>query len=381
MKRVLFVVHALNVGGVGTVLTNIANGLAKKGYEITIAVTSDKIEGANKLLPQIELKHKDEPQPFALKKMLYIRNFFESGMWSRRKAPNKLYKYFVGNEKEYDIEIAFFFGRPLKVVFGSPNKQSKKILWIHTDYKYGAEKGFLSGFANSNDALEAYLFFDDVVCVSKGVKQSFEEVIGRRKRVKVIHNINDLDRIKRLSVQDNHKERQCFTFVCVGRLSAEKGVIRLLESARRLKQENYLFELWIVGDGLERNNLERYADEYNMRSQVHFWGNQTNPYSYIAKADILVCPSECEAYGLVIAEAFILGKPVISTDCVGPRELLDNGKYGLLVENNMDGVYNGMKQVLDNRSVLEHYSLMAQQRQFFFEKEDIIGEIEKVFFE
>lgn len=381
MKKVLFVVHALNIGGVGTVLTNVANGLAQKGYEITIAVTSDKIAGAKNLLPQIELKYKDEPKHCFLKKMLYIRNFFESGMWSRRKAPNKLYNYFVGNEKQYDIEIAFFFGRPLKVVFGSPNKRSKKILWIHTDYKYGVGRGYLSGFKDSKDALRAYHFFDEVVCVSNGVRKSFEEEIGRTNHIKVIHNINDINAIKRLSSQDNDVKKQSFTFVCVGRLSVEKGVIRLLESAKRLKQENYTFEIWIIGDGLERQNLEHYVEEYHMSSYVHFFGNQVNPYPYIAKADILVCPSECEAYGLVIAEAFILGKPVISTDCVGPRELLDEGEYGLLVENNVNGIYNGMKQILDSKANLEHYSLMANQRKQFFEQEDVIKEIEVLFFE
>ncbi len=381
MGKVLFVVHALNIGGVGTTLTNIANNLAQRGHEITIVVASDKIDGARNLSPQINLKHKDEPKHVLLKRVLYIRNFFESGMWSRRKKACKLYDYFVGKQEKYDVEVAFFFGRPLKIVYGTRNRQSRKILWIHTDYKYGAERGYLSGFKDTDEALSAYRFFDKVVCVSKGVKQSFEEVIGRTDRIEIVHNINNLETIKKMSLQSNDIERKCFTFVYVGRLSSEKGVIRLLESTRRLKEENYLFELWIVGDGAERECLERYVQEYHMDACVHFLGNQTNPYSYMAKADMLVCPSECEAYGMVIAEAFILGKPVISTDCVGPRELLADGEYGLLVENNADGIYNGMKQILNNKHDFEHYSMKANQRKVFLEQEDIIKEIETIFFE
>lgn len=379
MKKILFVVHALNIGGVGTVLTNIANVLIQRGHDVTIAVTSDKIVGAKNLVPQIKLIYKEEPEFTFFKKIPYIRNFFETGMWSVRRTPQQLYQYFVGKREKYDIEIAFFFGRPLKVVYGSNNIHSKKFLWVHSDYKYGPRKAYLSGFVREEDALAAYESFDYIVCVSNGVKKSFEEVIGRNEDIEVIYNINDVRKIRELSTQDTACKRNCFTFVYVGRLSSEKGVKRILEASRELQEDNFKFEVWIIGDGPEREKIENYVKQYELDSYVRILGAQENPYPYMREADVLVCPSECEAYGLTIAEAIILDTPVISTDCVGPRELLKDGKYGLLVSNSMQGVYEGMKNFLEQRETFAHYCQMANERKSLLEPEGIIDDIEKLF--
>lgn len=376
MKKILFVTHSFGIGGVETALTNLANELYKKGYDITIAVTSDNLTGADNLLPGIKLKHKDEPQFKLFKKIPYVRNFYESGMWSRRKSPQKLYKFFVGADEKYDVEIAFFFGRPLKAVYGSLNRKAKKILFIHSDYKQTGE-GVFMGFYDKESAKIAYNFFDKVICVSNGVKRSFKETIGREKDVEVIYNINDCKKIKNLALEKTDMEHKRFTFVCVSRLSAEKGIIRVLESAEKLNREGFSFDVWIVGDGADRAALIDYADK-NALENVTFLGNKDNPYPYIANADILVCSSSAEAYGLSVAESFILEKPVIVTDCVGPRELVGNGEYGILVENSSEGVYIGMKKVLTDKNCFEHYCKKAAERSDFFDSDKLINDIERV---
>ena len=71
-----------------------------------------------------------------------------------------------------------------------------------------------------------------------------------------------------------------------------------------------------------------------------------NPYPLMDKMDLFVCSSRAEGYSLVIAEAMILGLPVISTNCAGPKELLDNGNYGMIVENHDEALYEGINNII-----------------------------------
>ena len=71
-------------------------------------------------------------------------------------------------------------------------------------------------------------------------------------------------------------------------------------------------------------------------------------------------------------------KPTIATNCVGPREILDGGEYGLLVDNDGDSVYSGMKTFLTDCSAVAHYKEKAKARAEFFEEERIINELENI---
>lgn len=375
-KKVLMVVHSWGIGGVRTTVTNLSNALYKRGYDVTVAVTSNKVLKPDDLLPEIKFFAKEERQSKIFSKLPYFKHFWGSGMWSTRQPPQKLYKHFIGNEK-YDIEIAQFFGRPLKVVYGSPNKNSKKIAWIHSDFAYGETKGFLSAFKTSEEAITAYKSFDAVICASEGVKDSFEKEIGRKDNNFVLYNLNDRAKIKALAEEEVDVKKEKFTFVFVGRLSEEKGVTRLLSCVKKLNADGFDFDCWIVGDGAEKQLADSFVKE-NSLTNVRLLGQQKNPYPYIKRADVLVLPSKAEAYGLSLAEALILHTPCLATDCVGPRDILDGGKYGLLTANDEESIYKGMKKLLSDGELLFHYREMAKQRASFFEEEKIISELEKI---
>ncbi|MBQ8394092.1 MAG: glycosyltransferase [Clostridia bacterium] len=374
-KKILMVVHAWGIGGVRTSTINLANALHEKGYELTIVTTSNKFDGRGELHPNIRLIVKEEKQSRFLRKLPYFRNFFEPGMWSTRQSPKKLYRHFIGKE-QFDVEIAQFFGRPLKVVYGSPNGASKKLLWIHSDFSYGNNKGYLSCFKHKEEAIKAYHAFDVAVSASKGVKESFEKAIGRKKNNEVIYNLNNTKRILELADKDILKKEK-FTFVFVGRLSSEKGVMRLLRSVKKLNDEGFDFDCWIVGDGEERTQAERFIVENEMVN-VTMFGQQQNPYPYIKQADFLVLPSKAEAYGLSLSEALILHTPALATDCVGPKEILNDGEYGLLVKNTDESIYEGMKAVLKDNKLVDFYRENAKERAAFFQEERILEQIERI---
>lgn len=142
----------------------------------------------------------------------------------------------------------------------------------------------------------------------------------------------------------------------IGRLSEEKGVDRLIRVCSRLKKNRYNFQLWVLGEGKERRNLEKIIEENNLSEYVKLLGFISNPYPYIKLADILVCPSRYEGLSTVVTEGLILGKAVVTTQCSGMKELLGDSEYGIITENSEQGLYYGLKKMLDAPGTISELS-------------------------
>ena len=168
------------------------------------------------------------------------------------------------------------------------------------------------------------------------------------------------------------------TIASVGRIVDAKGYDRLINVAEKLNANGLDYDLWIIGDGSEREKLQEIVHQKNLKN-VQFLGSQANPYKYMKQADLYVCSSRYEGYNLTVAEALILGVPVLSTNCTGPCEILDDGNYGVIVENGEEGLYTGIKDLLSNPDKLAYYKQKAIERKDFFNEEKIIGEIEELF--
>lgn len=131
----------------------------------------------------------------------------------------------------------------------------------------------------------------------------------------------------------------------IGRLSPEKGFDLLVDAVREQKGVT----CWLVGEGGEETALRARAGD-----NVVFQGWQDDALPFIASADIIVVPSREESFGLVILEAWSQGKPVIATDCDGPRELIREGETGLLVpKENPQALWEAIQR-LHNDPGLRH---------------------------
>ena len=195
-----------------------------------------------------------------------------------------------------------------------------------------------------------------------------------------IYNPIDTDIILHGAKQPiNFTPSSSFKIVTVGRLVPQKGFDRLIRIVGKLKRKGKNVELYIIGEGTERKNMERIILEENIKNDVHLMGFLKNPYSLMAKMDLFVCSSLAEGYSLVIAEAMTIGLPVISTDCAGPKELLGNGKYGMLVENNLDALYKGLFQVINSPTLLEELKLKSLEKRKILGIKDTMNQIEQLF--
>ena len=110
------------------------------------------------------------------------------------------------------------------------------------------------------------------------------------------------------------------------------------------------------------DTLEKYVESHDMQSYVALPGFSENPYQEMSESDLFVCSSRAEGFSLVIAEAMVLGIPVVSTYCSGPNELLQEGKFGMLVENSEEGLYQGLKFLLDDQTELDRLGELALSR-------------------
>ncbi|MBO4693988.1 MAG: glycosyltransferase [Clostridia bacterium] len=371
--RILFILPSLRLGGLERAQVALANALVSRGYKVTIIILSNTNDLKDELDSRVEVIYKpDKPHKF-MKSVPYIRHkLYDDGMWETRATPKTLYKYYVGNKK-YDVEIGFFRGLSVKIISGSTNKDSRKIAWVHSDFKHCG--GVTNNFKSLEDTKYAYSKYQKIVCVSKQAEDSFNEIIGFHDKTTVIYNMLPTDRILEKSKETIDIKKEKFTILSVGHSINVKGFDRLLEAVKRLNGDGFDFDLWLVGYGEDEDKLKEYAKE-NKLNNVKFLGFQKNPYKYMKNADLYVCSSRYEGFNLTVAEALFLETPVISTDCTGPREILADGKYGVLVDNSTEGLYNGIYSILKNKGLLDTYKNKAILRKPFFDERKILGEIE-----
>lgn len=173
---------------------------------------------------------------------------------------------------------------------------------------------------------KAYRQSAAVVAVSREVADAAVKYYGLPADVPaVIANPVDQDAVISQSeeVIGFEKREGRITLVCVGRMTAEKGQRVLIEAIAELESRDDLpaLEVWLIGDGVLRTELETLARQALSRHQIQFVGHQANAPAWIAKADALVLPSLFEGMPNVVLEAMTIGVPVIATRAGGTVEL------------------------------------------------------------
>ncbi|WP_348760953.1 glycosyltransferase [uncultured Salinisphaera sp.] len=206
-----------------------------------------------------------------------------------------------------------------------------------------------------------YNRLDHVVAVSHGVAQDLIDVVGvDPQRVKVIYNPSAPCELRELAERPcPHAwfgEDQPPNLLAVGRLSPEKRFDVLLDAVAAIASKP---RLTILGEGSLRDALSSQARRLGLTERLSMPGWTDNPYPYINRASVFVLCSQAEGFSLALVEAMACGTPVVALDCPhGPREILDNGRYGALVPlNDVSALSHAITQALSNppdRSLLMH---------------------------
>jgi len=380
VKKMLIVAGKIYGGGAERVLVDLINGLDEHEYDITLyTMTKDNFEksGIGRAVDYRTVYESAEDFSGFKRFFKKLRNKFLNAVYSKCSAKTFYKKVF---KEKYDVELAAIEGYTTRIVSGSTNPDSNKIAWLHTDLETNHWSGL--AFRDDNEEAQAYRSFDTVICVTENVRRILHQKFGGDIKTAVISNPIKKDNI--LSLADKgecitQKKSDALRIVFLGRLQEEKGADRLLEAHKRLIDEGKKIELIMIGDGCDMDKLRDFVDVNGLKDSVYMPGYLDNPYIYMKTADLFVCPSRAEGFGLVLVEAMILDLPVISTDCAGPDEILDGGKYGMIVENSTDGIYNGIKEFVENPSLLNEYSALSKERRKYYGYDESIRKFTQVF--
>ena len=159
--------------------------------------------------------------------------------------------------------------------------------------------------------------------------------------------------------------RQAKVLTYVGRLSGEKGVPVLLESLHLLKQQNYDFQLNLLGDGDARQALEQLVREKGLANNVRFAGfvDQTTIVDTLSNSDIFVLPSFAEGIPVALMEAMAMGVPVIATYVGGVAELVIDKVTGLVTyPSDREGLARAIATYIDDETLCKQIADNAREK-------------------
>lgn len=366
MKKVLFLIHDMGQGGAEKVLVNLVNNMDDSKFDITVMTLFDC--GENRQFLDSRIKYQTW-----CKKMIpgnsHLMKMF---------SPEQLHKLII--KEHYDIEIAYLEGPCARVISGCQDESTKLVGWIHIEL-HGAERA-AEGFRSVREAKMCYRRFQKIVCVSQTVKEVFCNALKVKVPYQVLYNTNESEKILKMaleSVDDIRFPESEVKIVGIGKLLKNKGFDRILRITKRLLDEGYKIHFYILGNGAERDNLLKYVNDNHLNKKVTFLGYQLNPYKYVARCDLFVCASYAEGFSTAATEALIVGTPVCTVEVSGMKEMLgENNEYGLVVENNDEALYQGIKRFFDEPGLLEHYTKQAEIRGKDFSTEKTVRKVEKM---
>jgi len=343
MKKILITAKAMNSGGVEVSLLNLLNEL-KKYNDLDITVLLEKKYGEYLAdIPQTikvkELQYTNELYSYILFPMKDMKKYISKNkliLYYLLKLKYKIYKKLGKNfedkillkkvkpeTEKYDLVIDFHgYGYFMSKYVSKKIDAKKKVMFIHDEK--------MEWLQNINSYMNNYNKF---YCVSNSVKNKFDKNYPQyADRSDIFYNIIPIEKILELAEEDinikNDKEK--ISILTIGRLEYQKGYDLLIKIAKKLKQDEEDFIWYIIGTGSLKNEINQLIIKEHLEKNVIILGMKKNPYPYLKNCDIYVQPSRHEGYGIAIAEARCLNKPIISTDIECIREQIQNNKTGIL---------------------------------------------------
>lgn len=377
-KKILIRIGSLRHGGAEKVLTTFLQNLSEEKYEIDLLLNLYSGKYLKEIPDWIKIYYLNHGEMITTNRLQDIpqkafRVVFQKIL---KMFPELLYR-FILKGKKYDIEFAAIHGMRDEIL-NSPQKSSKKIVWIHNDLRK-------TEFHDYTDAeIRKFFGFDKIMVISEHIQKDFENQAGNEEELKKIVRIyNPLDTEEILTKAELGQSQFPFNdsvpiFVSVGTVFPQKGFDRLLKVHKKLLEEGFDHRILILGDGYDFENVKRLKNELEVDETAIMLGFMDNPYPYIKSADFFVLSSRYEGFPTVLYEAITLGKPIVATDVSGVREMLNEGELGLIVENSEEGIYGGMKRMLTEPELAKTYQNKILNFTHPFSLENSVKKIEEI---
>lgn len=376
--KVLFRHRSMEMGGVEKVLLSMLNNLDRNKFDISLCLNLNQGELRNTIpsfIPTTILARgkEDFPKNKILNKLCLILRGLKLALY--RKFPFIVDQFILKNEA--DIEIATGYTM-FSDVLNSSNKKSKKIGWFHSDITFPKLQPIVPQLLNQIPQFDYFIF---------GSQQAKDIMIKTYPKVQLPPHQVILNAIPMEELKEKAKtfspdfETTSPIFVSVGRLHSRKGHHKLLEAHAKLLKDGFLHQVIVIGDGEERETLTQRIHQLGVQSSFLLLGALLNPYPYIKNADFFIMPSESEGWPLVIADALILQKPIISTQVGGIPEMITHKKNGFLTQYDTQSLYEAMKEFLTNQSLISHIQENLKESEKQFDNQKIFQSVERILIE
>ncbi|WP_234110741.1 glycosyltransferase [Chryseobacterium sp. R2A-55] len=348
-KKLLFVIPSLEIGGAEKSLVNLLTALDYQLYEIDLLLLSRQNELLKDIPKNVNVIFPGENYFIftsgifsAMMKFLFKGNF---GLLSYRllysiylkvyaKNKNKAEQYSwkflrksIGLEnKIYEAAIGYLEKTSIYLVVDSVCAK-KKIGFIRANYEFfNLDKTFDSKYFAKLDAL----------CANglKSLEILKKNFASHNINIQLVYNITPVKKIMEMSKEQTGFEKSEIDIISVGRLHPQKGYDLSIETSKILKERNFDFKWYVLGEGSQRSTLEKKIVESSVQENFILLGAKDNPYSYIRQCDIFVQSSLYEGRSNTLIEAKLLCKPIIVTNFESASELIENGTNGFICERN-----------------------------------------------
>lgn len=357
-KKIIFVTKALWIGGIETALVNLLNYFDYEKYDVTLLVLHAELDMKEQVNPKCRVMIADRERTYSFDEEYPYKRLFhltertehpskihQAMMWTVpmiRWIENRLYiRYIRKMMKNEHFDTAVIYSDAVAEVGVRAINADKYIMFYH----HGAMRH------EYHDEI-AYKKCEKIIAVSNNQAEELKKYVPKAKnKIIVIHNLTDVDGIRRKALQETMEnfDDTKFNIVSVGRVSREKGMDIAVKVCARLVQDGFEnIRWWIVGDGPAMKEVQDTIAETGMEKYVKLVGMKDNPYPYIGQADLYVQPSRFESFGLTIAEALALGKKVIATDTMGARENLIDTDYGVVCPNGIHEMARVIESEIEN---------------------------------
>lgn len=390
-KNIIIRSGSLRMGGLERVLIEVLQTIDKKKYNITLVIDDDCGEGnifekdIPKEIPYYFLKSKELIEKTEYykekRKNLFCKLMYNLYMNFETFIMCKNMKNLLNKLDKADLLIDFDAGASKYI--NKLKNINKKVVWIHNSIpKLKKKKSKIERFGKR---LENY---NKIIAICDEMKEELGDIYPKIKnKIVRIYNPFDFERVLKLSNDDSElnftqkeelKKDYC---LAISRLdTVQKDYLTLIKAFKILKDKKIYKKLYIIGDGPSKEEIQSMIEKYDLKEQIKLIGRFKNPYVWLKYCDFFVHSSKYEGFGLVLVEAAILNKLVISSNCpVGPTEILEQEKSGILFDvGNAEMLAEKLEKILSNKEVRKKYIENMDKRKYDFSKEKVIKEYEKL---
>lgn len=372
-KNILFVIPSLEVGGGEKSLVSLLNHMDYSKYNVDLFLIKKEGLFLKMIPPEVNVLNTPDDLKIFLeglidsikdylkqKKLMLvysrimftlINRFYKDKVRAEQMSWRYMSKAIGILDKKYDVAIGFL-EKTSNYLCVDNVIADKKIGWIHTNYEN----------MKMNTKIDEKYFkkFNFIVSISEEcievLKRNFNICNDKFKLIYNIVSPKFIQALAKENVTDIEIRKDAFNIVSVGRLSFEKGIDMSIKACKLLIDNGLNVQWMVIGEGDERNNLEKLIIENKLENYFNLVGAKENPYKYIQASDIYVQASRFEGKSIAIDEAKILAKPIVVTNFNTAKDQIKNMINGLIVDMNENSIYEGIKKLIEDSELMNKFN-------------------------